>query len=117
MTPEQIKNKIVEVLDSKKGKDILDIFVGDKTTIADYFVLVTGTSTPHINALCDYVEEELEKDDVRIRYREGARGSKWIVLDYNCVVVHIFAESEREHFNLEELWSGDSIPKLDMPQE
>ncbi|MBQ2860210.1 MAG: ribosome silencing factor, partial [Peptococcaceae bacterium] len=78
----------------------------------DYFIIASGTSSPHTKALSDFVEEKVEKDlGENILRREGYQGGSWILLDYGTVIVQIFKPEERSYYNLEKLW-GDS-PEVD----
>ena len=106
MTPKELLFSAVKILDNKKGMDIKALEITELTSVADYFLLVTGTSSTHIRALADEGDEELSKLGVQPDHIEG-KSTGWILLDYKSVVVHIFTQSERELFNLEKLW-GDA---------
>ena len=98
-------------LSDKKGKEIQALEIADLTTLADYFVLATGSSNTQINALVDNVEkvlhEEAGEDPL---HREGYRGGTWVLLDYGCVVVHVFNDEARKFYSLEHLWAdGEPI--------
>ncbi len=106
MTPKEMAISAVKALDSKKGADIKVMEVTELTSLADYFVICTGGSNTQINALCDAVEEALEKEgDEKPLHREGHRGGIWVLLDYGCVVIHVFNDEAREFYSLERLWS------------
>lgn len=97
---------LAKALDSKKGGDIKVLKTEGVTTLADYFVICTGSSNTQINALCDAVEERLETEaGEKPLHREGHRGGIWVLLDYGCVVVHVFNSEAREFYSLERLWS------------
>lgn len=106
MTPKELLFSAVQILDKKKGMDIKALEITEISSVADYFLLVTGTSSTHIRALADEVDEELSKLGVQPDHIEG-KTTGWILLDYKSVVVHIFTQSERALFNLEKLW-GDA---------
>lgn len=110
MTPKETALLLAKALDSKKGLNIKVLETGHLTTLADYFVLCSGTSTTQIKALGDAcekaVKEELGEDPHHV---EGHRGGTWILLDFSAVVVHIFNEEAREFYDLERLWS-DATP-------
>ena len=95
----------VKALDSKKGKEIRLIRIDKITTLAEYFVICTGTSNTQINALCDAVEKELDQLGEQPIHREGYRGGTWVLLDYGCVAIHVFNEEARAFYGLERLWS------------
>ena len=100
----------VKALDSKKGKDIKLIRIDKITTLAEYFVICTGTSNTQINALCDAVEKELTEKGEEPLHREGYRGGTWVLLDYGCVVVHVFNDEARKFYSLEHQWAdGEEV--------
>ena len=100
----------VKALDSKKGKEIRLIRIDKITTLAEYFVICTGTSNTQINALCDAVEKELTEKGEEPLHREGYRGGTWVLLDYCCVVVHVFNDEARKFYSLEHLWAdGEEV--------
>ena len=105
MTPKEMAILAAKALDEKKGKEISAIEITDLTTLADYFVIATGTSNTQINALCGAVEKALKEqageDPLR---REGYRDGTLVLLVYGCVCVHVFSEEAREFFSLERLW-------------
>jgi len=106
-----LAEKIVEILNDKKAKDVKSIDISELTVIADYFVICSGTSTVHIKALADEVEEKLQEMNVELLRKEGYNSARWILLDYNSVVVHIFHEEDREFYNLERLWADGVIQR------
>lgn len=100
----------VKALDSKKGKEIRLIRIDKITTLAEYFVICTGASNTQINALCDAVEKELTEKGEEPLHREGYRGGTWVLLDYGCVVVHVFNDEARKFYSLEHLWAdGEEV--------
>ena len=106
MTPKELAILAAKALDEKKGKEISAIEITDITTLADYFVIATGSSNTQINALVDNVEkvllEEAEEDPL---HREGYRGGTWVLLDYGCICVHVFSAEARSFYDLERLWA------------
>ena len=100
----------VKALDSKKGKEIRLIRIDKITTLAEYFVICTGTSNTQINALCDAVEKELTEKGEEPLHREGYRGGTWVLLDYGCVVVPVYNDEARKFYSLEHLWAdGEEV--------
>jgi ribosome-associated protein len=95
---------IINTLQDKKAKDVKVIDIRQLTTIADYFIICSGTSTTHIKTLSDEVEKKLVEKNERPLRREGYNSARWILLDYGDIVVHIFHEEDREYYNLEHLW-------------
>ena len=108
MDQREIAVRAAKALDAKRAKDIVVLKVDEMTVITDYMVIATGRSVPQVKALCEHVEEELAKDDVFARRREGMSEGRWCVLDYGDVMVHIFHEQDREYYQLERLWSTGS---------
>lgn len=103
----------VRALYSKKGLDIKVIEIADISAIADYFVIATGTSSTHVKALADEVEDYLNRNGISVSHTEGYRSNSWILLDYVDVVVHVFSDEAREYYDLERLWQDGKI--VDMP--
>lgn len=102
-----------KALSDKKGTDIVLLDVSDQTVVCSYFVIASGSSTTQVKALCENVEEELEKkyglNPVRT---EGVREGRWGVLDYGDVVVHVFGTESRLFYYLERLWdSGRNLER------
>lgn len=110
MESNELAKKIEGILDEKKAKDISIISIKEISILADYFVICSGTSVPHIKSLADEVEERMEKENVKILHKEGYNSARWILLDYGSVVIHIFHEEDRDFYNLERLWA-DGIMK------
>ncbi len=110
-TPKELALLAARALSDKKGAQIQVLEIGDLTTLADYFVLATGSSNTQINALVDNVEKVLhEEAEEEPLHREGYRGGTWVLLDYGCVVVHIFNDEARKFYSLEHLWAdGEEV--------
>lgn len=105
MTPNEMYETIVKALDSKKGQDIKVLRTGHLTTLADYFVLCTATSTTQVKALADLCEKTMKDLGEPPHHIEGHNGGSWILLDFSCVVVHVFMDEARKFYDLERLWS------------
>ena len=88
----------------KKAYDLVLMEVGPFTSLADYFLICTGTSTRHNQTIADHIEEILKKQGVRPLHMEGHTEGEWILLDYVDFVVHIFSARSREFYDLERLW-------------
>lgn len=105
MTAHELAQTIQKILDDKKAKDIEVLNVSEKTILADYFVIATGTSTTHVKALADEVEYVLKENHQRmVDHAEGYESSRWILLDFGDVVVHVLHSEERDFYSLEKLW-------------
>ena len=93
-----------KAISSKKGLNIKLIEIGDISSLADYTVIATGTSSTHVKAIADEVEYQLDEAGISVSHIEGYRSNSWILLDYVDVIVHIFSDEAREFYDLERLW-------------
>lgn len=93
-----------KAISSKKGLNIKLIEIGDISSLADYMVIATGTSSTHVKAIADEVEYQLDEAGISVSHIEGYRSNSWILLDYIDVIVHIFSDEAREFYDLERLW-------------
>ncbi|MGN0579346.1 MAG: ribosome silencing factor [Ruminococcus sp.] len=101
---------IVKALDSKRGEDIQAIKISDLTILADYFVIVNGTSNTHTRTLADEAEFQLSQKGIEPLRREADTGNTWIILDYGDVIVHVFYKEARGFYQLERLWAdGEQV--------
>lgn len=101
----------VKALDEKKAEKIQVIELGSRSSVADYFVLATGTSDPHLRALRIELDRALEAAGSRVRGVEAQRESGWTVVDAFDIVFHLFRPDQRQAFRLEELWeTGVDVP-------
>ena len=105
LAPKKIAYEVTKALDEKKGMDIKLLKIDRVSSLADYFLICTGTSNTHVKTLCDYAEYTLEQLGETMLGREGHRGNSWELLDYGAVVIHVFTEEAREFYNLERLWA------------
>ena len=107
LTPTEVAGFVVKALDSKKAQSIKLLRTSEITILADYFVICTAGSTTQLKTLSDQVEKTLkENGEVPLR-REGHRSGGWVLIDFGCVVVHLFLQEERDFYTLERLW-GDA---------
>lgn len=95
---------VLQAIDAKLGENVKVIDIDEKSTIADYFVLVTGSSTQQIKAIADEIEFKLEKEGYKVEGIEGLREASWILMDLGDIIVHIFSEQQRNFYALEKLW-------------
>ena len=112
LTPKEIAYEATRALDSKKGLDIQLLRVDRVTSLADYFIICTGTSNTHVRTLCDSVEFTLEQLGETMLGREGHRGNSWELLDFGSIVVHVFTEEARKFYDLERLWADAEVVDL-----
>ena len=110
LTPKEIAYEVTKALDSKQGMDIQLLKIDRVSSLADYFLICTGTSNTHVKTLCDYAEYTMEQLGEKMLGREGHRGNSWELLDFGTLVVHVFTEEAREFYGLERLWrDGKSV--------
>ncbi len=108
--PKEIALWAAKALADKKGLGIQLLDVADVTTLADYFLICTGTSNTHVNTLIDAVEEAVVDGlGETLLHREGHRSGTWVLLDFGSLIVHVFTEETRKFYDLERLWN-DSKP-------
>ena len=105
LAPKEIAITVTKALDEKKGMDIKLLKIDKVSSLADYFLICTGTSNTHVKTLCDYAEYTLEELGETMLGREGHRGNSWELLDYGTIVVHVFTQEAREFYGLERLWA------------
>ena len=107
--------EICKAMSDKLGKDIIVLYVREKTDLCDYFVIASGSNAPQIKAMGERVEELVEKNLGLVPSRtEGVRDGRWAVLDYGDVIAHIFNDETRLFYHLERLWSnGGNLQKFD----
>lgn len=96
--------KAAAILDKKGANDIIVLDVAHMTSITDMFVICSGRNIQAVRALADDLEDKFMEEGIEVRRKEGERESKWIVLDYANVIVHIFHPEERNFYNIERLW-------------
>jgi ribosome-associated protein len=96
---------VVDLASDKKGENIVLMDMRPVSPIADYFVIISGTSDRQLKAIIDHVEQELkQKYDVRPWRVEGEASNGWVLIDYGDVVVHVFLPERRAYYDLEGLW-------------
>ncbi|HET8571379.1 MAG TPA: ribosome silencing factor [Candidatus Limnocylindria bacterium] len=106
MEPGELAHRIVDLASDKKGVDIVMLRTAELTTMADYFVICSGRSDRQVQALAGAIVDTLREEGVRPIGVEGQSSSRWILVDYGSVIVHVFAPEERAYYGLERLWSN-----------
>ncbi len=105
-----LKNIILDTLDSNKAQDIISIDLENKSSIADYMIIASGTSSRHIQALSEQVLEKLKDNGIKNSKIEGKESNDWKLVDGIDLIVHIFNPEKRKFYELEKIWS-ELIPK------
>jgi len=109
--PRDCALKAANILEDKKGQDVVVMDIRSVAVFADYFVIASGLSPLHVQALSDEVEEKLTEEGYILRSKEGYSEAKWVLLDFYDVIVHIFTAAEREYYMLERLWADATVIK------
>ena len=105
-----LKKTIIKTLDSNKAIDIVTIDLANKSSIANYMIIASGTSSRHIQALSEQVLEKFKNNGIKNCQIEGKESSDWKLIDGIDVIVHIFNPEKRKFYELEKMWS-ELIPK------
>jgi ribosome-associated protein len=103
---------IVDALGDKKAEDIKVIDISEISTIADYFVITSGSNRSQIQALSDSVEEKLASSGIHPKNIEGYNTANWILLDYHDILIHIFDKESRAFYDLERMWRDGKIVEV-----
>ncbi len=115
VTSKELAVAVCKALADKRGKDIVALYVREKTDLCDYFIIASGSNAPQIRAMGERVEELIERDlGIAPSRTEGVRDGRWAVVDYGDVIVHIFNDETRLFYHLERLWAdGANLQKFD----
>ena len=105
-----LKEIVIETLDNNKAQDIVSIDLKDKSSMADYMIIASGTSSRHIQSLSEQVLENLKNNGLKDSKIEGKESNEWKLVDGIDLIVHIFHPEKRKFYELEKIWS-ELIPK------
>ena len=105
-----IKKDIEKILDNNKAKNIIAIDLKNKSYIADYMIIASGTSSRHLQALSEILVADLKKIGLEKCRIEGRESNDWKLVDTNDIIIHIFHPEKRKFYDLEKMWS-EEIPK------
>lgn len=109
MQSKELAIRLARALDAKKALNVHILAVEDLTTVTEYFVIATGTSTTHVGALADEAEFQLDREGVKVLRTEGHDGKRWVLLDYGSVIVHVFTQEAHDYYDLEHLWADATV--------
>ncbi|MFA7502909.1 MAG: ribosome silencing factor [Anaerovoracaceae bacterium] len=113
MNNQEIALYAAEILNDKKAKDIAILDISVTSGFADYFVIATAGSQRQLKALTVDVEDKLLEKACAVRHIEGRESSGWILMDYGDIIVNLFTEDQRQHYQIEKIWSD--CPVIDHP--
>ena len=112
LSANEVALAVAKALDEKKGIDIKLLRIEKISSLADYFIICTGTVNTNVKTLCDYAEYTMEQLGEPMLGREGHRGNSWELLDFGSVVVHVFTDEARKFYDLERLWADAEFVDL-----
>jgi len=105
-----LKKIILNTLDSNKALDVISIDLANKSSMADYMIIASGTSSRHLQALSEIILEKLKKEGISNCHLEGKDSNEWKLIDGIDIIIHIFNPEKRKFYNLEKMWS-ELLPK------
>ncbi len=115
MEPRELALYLADLLEDKLAREIIIIDVEELVGYTSYFVIASGRSDRQVQALADHLRRESKTHGAqRALGTEGAEGGRWALIDYGDVIVHVFREDERDHYDLEGLWQD--APRVDRPE-
>lgn len=117
LTSEEVAKLAIAALEDVKAQDIVSINVREKTSVTDFMVIASGTSSRHVKSIADNVLEKVKEQGQRPLGSEGLDSGEWALLDLGDVVVHVMQVATRQFYDLERLWQGAEQSRAQHPQE
>ena len=105
MTNRETALYIANQLDEKKASDVTILDISAKSGFADFFVIATAHSLRQLASLCTELDDRLSSEDVLVKHIEGRGDSGWILMDYGDIIVNLFTEEQRNHYQVEKIWN------------
>lgn len=113
MTSKELAKLACDALDDKKALEIKVINIENVSTLADYFIIASGTNHNQVQAMADNVDETLGRAGYEPKQIEGYQNANWILMDYRDIVIHIFDEENRLFYDLERIWRDGTVVKVE----
>ncbi|MQM72894.1 MAG: ribosome silencing factor [Eubacteriaceae bacterium] len=108
--PAEFVEYVQKWIDDRLGMDTKVIDVRGRSSLADFIVITSGNNVRQVNAISQNIQDNASKMGIEPKNVEGERESRWILLDYYDVIIHVFSQEEREFYDLERLWQDDMRP-------
>lgn len=109
-----IVQKVVHYIDDKSGTNIVALDLGEVTSICDYFIIASGSSSRQVKAIVDELEDRLLLEDIKLIHKEGYDSARWVLLDYGDIIIHVFHNEDRMFYNLEGIWKDADKVSIDI---
>lgn len=109
LEPEAMARLCVKICEGGKAEELMLFDVRESSILADYYLICTGTSAPHISGICNRLRQELALAGVAQRRRDGDPSSHWVILDYGAVLVHVLDPERRRFYRIEDLWEAGHL--------
>ena len=113
MTSKELAKLACDALDDKKALEIKVIKIENVSTLADYFIIASGTNHNQVQAMADNVDETLGRAGYEPKQIEGYQNANWILMDYRDIVIHIFDEENRLFYDLERIWRDGTVVEVE----
>lgn len=113
MTSKELAKLACDALDDKKALEIKIINIENVSTLADYFIIASGTNHNQVQAMADNVDETLGRAGYEPKQIEGYQNANWILMDYRDIVIHIFDEENRLFYDLERIWRDGTVVEVE----
>ena len=105
MNTTELVKVVLKVLDDKMAEDVKVLDIHEISVMSDYFVIASAKNVSQVKAIADEVEEKLYENGCKLIQSEGYQSARWVLLDFNDIIVHIFLKEEREFYQLERVWA------------
>lgn len=113
MDAKEMTKLAIEAMEDKKAEDITILDINEVSTIADYFIICSGSSRNQVQAICDNIDETLGRAGCVRKQTEGYESGNWILMDYGDIIIHVFDQQNRLYYDLERIWRDGKKMNVD----